>query len=83
MICYRCKNIRTCTVFQALYNMSKDFAINGCDDFDEALELKYKKLAENDELMRLIYDYFLDNLNIYDVSEEEVVRVIKRELLNL
>ena len=82
MICYRCKNVHVCSAFQTLCDVSKDFSINDCKHFDEALECKYKKLADNDDLMHLIYDYFLDKLEI-DVAEEEVVRVIRRELLKL
>ena len=82
MICYRCKRVHICPMFQRLYNASKDFSINDCKDFDEELSCKYKKLAENDDLMHLIYDYFLGQLEV-DVAEEEVVRAIKRELLNL
>lgn len=82
MICYRCKKVHDCPTFQTLYNASKDFSINDCKYFYEELSCKYKKLAENDNLMHLIYDYFLGQLEV-DVAEEEVVRVIKRELLNL
>ena len=82
MICYRCKNIHSCPLFQRLYNISKDFSINDCQGFDEALSCKYKKIAENDDLMHLIYDYFLGQVEV-DATEEEVVRVIKRALLEL
>ena len=82
MICYRCKNVHSCLTFQTLYDASKDFFINDCKNFDEALSCKYKKLAENDNLMHLIYDYFLGQVEV-DATEEEVVKVIKRELLAL
>ena len=82
MICYRCKNIHKCASFQTLYDTSKDFSINDCKHFDEELSCKYKKIAENDDLMHLIYDYFLGQVEV-DATEEEVVRVIKRELLKL
>ncbi|MBO5828812.1 MAG: hypothetical protein J6R59_10245 [Paludibacteraceae bacterium] len=82
MICYRCKKIHDCTAFQTLYNTSKDFSVNDCKHFDEELSSKYKKLAENDNLMHLIYDYFLGQVEV-DATEEEVVRVIKNALLNL
>lgn len=82
MICYRCKRGRICPLFQRLYNASKDFSINDCKDFDEELSCKYKKIAENDDLMHLIYDYFLGQVEV-NATEEEVVRVIKRELLGL
>lgn len=82
MICYRCKKIYTCPTFQRLYDTSKDFSINDCKYFDEELSCKYKKIAENDELMHLIYDYFLGQVEV-DATQEEVVRVIKRALLDL
>lgn len=82
MICYRCKRVHICPIFQRLYNASKDFSINDCKNFDEELSCKYKKLAENDDLMHLIYDYFLGQVEV-DATEEEVVRVIKKALLEL
>ena len=82
MICYRCKNVHVCPTFQGLYNASKNFSINDCKYFKEEPSCKYKKIAENDDLMHIIYDYFLGQVEI-DVTDEEVVKVIKRELINL
>lgn len=82
MICYRCKKAHTCPVLQRLYDTSKDFSINDCKNFDEEPSCKYKKIAENDNLMHLIYDYFLGQVEV-DATEEEVVRVIKKALLGL
>ena len=82
MICYRCKKVGLCPMFGKLCNISKDFAINDCKEFDEVSKYKYRHIAEHDELMHLIYDYFLGQVEV-DASEEEVVRVIKRALLEL
>ena len=82
MVCYRCKKVRTCSIFQTLYNTSANFSINDCQNFDKETSCKYRKLAENDNLMRLIYDYFLGQLEVA-ITEEVAVKAIKRELLNL
>jgi hypothetical protein len=54
--------------------MSKDFCINDCKDFDDASTYKYRKIAENDDLMKLIYDYFTGNVKGYseDVAKEAI-----------
>ena len=82
MICYHCENVKYCPTYKMLYGKSKDFSINECKDFNEVSKYKYRHIAENDELMHLIYDYFLGQVEV-DATEEEEVRVIKRELLNL
>ena len=82
MICYRCEKVGLCPIYRKLYNISKDFAINDCKEFDEVSKYKYRHIAEHDELMHLIYDYFLGQVEV-DASEEEVVRVIKKALLEL
>ena len=82
MICYYCEKVQSCPTYRKLYNISKDFSINDCKDFDEVSKYKYRHIAEHDELMHLIYDYFLGQVEV-DATEEEVVRVIKNALLEL
>lgn len=82
MICYNCKKVEGCPAFQTLYNMSKDFCINDCQNYDEIPKDKYKKIAENDDFMHLIYDYFTEQVK-GGYSNEEVVEVIKRVMYSL
>lgn len=81
MLCYHCTNASGCPTFRTLYSMSKDFCINDCRDFDDALDSTYMKIAENKDLMRLIYDYFTDNIDGY--SKEEAYEAITLVLFNL
>lgn len=82
MLCYNCDKVKTCSIYNNLCCMSNNFSIDNCKDFDEVSKYKYKRIAEHDELMHLIYDYFLGQVE-GDFPEEKVVYVIKRELLNL
>ena len=81
MICYHCTKASGCSVFRSLYSISKDFCINDCRDFDDASAYKYKKIAENDDLMRLIYDYFTGNVEGY--SEDETKKAITSTIWSL
>ena len=58
MVCYNCKNVNTCEIFLALHYMSSDFCINECKKYEDESKYKYKKIADHDDLMHLIYDYF-------------------------
>ena len=84
MICYRCEKIGGCSIFQKLYSTSKDFCINDCKDYYEAPEYKYRKIAEHDDLMRAIYDYFthqIDNKALSrEYSDEEIKEFITRAM---
>lgn len=66
MLCYSCDKIGGCHIFQKLYKTSNNFFINDCLEYVGASELKYRKIAEHDELMALIYDYFTNQI------EEEI-----------
>lgn len=85
MVCYHCKNIRSCKTFQTLYDTSKDFSINHCTNYDSAYEYRYRRIAENDDLMRLIYDYFTHQIKEDDVnlSYDEIKDIITRAMLRL
>lgn len=73
MICYKCNQAKNCAVFKKLYNMSNDFSINQCADYNESNN-KYKKIAIHDELMHFIYDYFTGQL--VGISEKEARKAI-------
>jgi hypothetical protein len=62
--------------------MSKDFSINDCRDYDAVAKYTYKKIAQNDALMRLIYDYFTGQVE-GGYSNEEVEKVITSEMWKL
>ena len=82
MICYHCRNLGTCDIFRNLYSMSNDFEINQCKHYDTANNYKYMKIAEHQDLMHLIYDYFTDNLPD-DIGEKEAKEAIIHAILYL
>ncbi len=82
MICCNCKNVLECKILRNLHSMSKDFSINECKDYDAVLKYTYRKIAENDQLMRLIYDYFTGQVE-GNYTDEQVKRTIASALLNL
>lgn len=82
MICYHCNKIGGCPTFQTLYSMSNDFCINNCNDYDEASQYKYRKIAEYDELMHAVYDYFTNNLPD-DITEKEAKKAITNAMCGL
>ena len=81
MICYNCDKTGSCTLFKCLKSTSSDFCINQCNDYKEN-NAKYKRIALYDELMSLIYDYFLDQIE-GGYTNAEAEKVIKDALLNL
>lgn len=85
MLCYTCEKAHNCPTFQTLYVMSKDFEIRDCRDYAKNSTVKYKLIAEDDELMRFFYDYFTDNLDspLHNVEDDEIRRVIRKRLLDL
>lgn len=82
MICYHCQKTRECPIFRKLYTMSKDFSINDCKDYEPVKPYKYKKIAANDALLRLIYDYFTGQVE-GGYSDEEVRKVITSAMWDL
>lgn len=84
MLCYACERVGSCTVFQTLYAMSKDFEIKDCKDYETPYTNKYKLIARNDNLMRVIYDYFTDNLKLpVNIGDEEIKIAIREVLLDM
>lgn len=79
MLCYHCENVSRCSAFQTLYSMSNDFCVNKCKDFEDSLSYSYMKIAENHDLMRLIYDYFMDILEGYskEDAEKAIISVLR------
>ncbi|MDD5901727.1 MAG: hypothetical protein PUC73_12630 [Lachnospiraceae bacterium] len=82
MLCYHCKKAEDCATFRNLYSMSTDFAINKCRNYVETEADKYKLIAENDELMKLIYDYFTHQV-VGNYTDEEVKQAITSALWSL
>lgn len=79
MICYGCQNVYTCEWVKFAYG--EKFEISNCENFSEMLELRYKHIAEHPALMKLIYDYFTDNVDGH--SLEEAKEAITREINKL
>lgn len=83
MLCYSCDKIGGCSIFQKLYKISNDFFINDCLEYVGAPELKYRKIAEHDDLMALIYDYFTNQIDSEELlgreySDEEIRDIITK-----
>ena len=79
MICYRCQHVYDCYTVRSALN--ENFEIGNCRNFSEMTEYKYKHITENEALMKLIYDYFTDNICL--LSREEAEIVITREIKRL
>lgn len=77
MLCYSCDKIGGCSIFQKLYKISNDFFINDCLEYVGAPELKYRKIAEHDDLMALIYDYFTNQIDSEELNREYSYEEIK------
>lgn len=82
MLCYTCSKVKECETFKSLARISADFSIKQCNTYDALQLLKYRKIADNDGLMHLIYDYFLDCIQ-GDYTKEEAEKVIIDCLINL
>ena len=83
MICYNCTKSNECQTFRTLYVISDDFCIKKCKDFEKTSAYKYRKIAANDDLMKLIYDYFMDTVVIDDYTDDEVKGVIRQHLMDM
>ena len=82
MICYHCAKVKDCPKFRRMYSELEDFSVNKCRDYKDEAEYKYKKIAEHDDLMHLIYDYFTEQIE-GDFSDEQIVKVITSALWDL
>ena len=82
MICYSCENIKECSLFHDLHvNCAGNFVIKKCINYDEISATKYKHIAEHDDLMALIFDYFTGNLKgqyDYDYAKECIIKALRR-----
>lgn len=85
MLCYTCERVHNCPTFQTLYAMSKDFEIRDCRDYAKNSTVKYKLIAQDNELMRFLYDYFTDNLDSCskNIEDDEIRRIIRQRMLDL
>lgn len=84
MLCNHCEKVGYCSTYYTLCTMSKDFDIKDCRNYDEASEYKYRLIARNDKLMRAIYDYFTNNLDLpKEMDDEKIKECIKTALLTM
>ena len=81
MLCYHCEKANDCSVLKELCSVSENFSINKCNNFHDSLCYSYMKIAENHDLMRLIYDYFMNLLE--GCSKKDAEEAIVRTLQNL
>lgn len=82
MLCYSCEKTGGCSIFQNLYKLSNDFFINDCLEYVEAPKFKYRKIAEHDDLMHLVYDYFTDQIDSEELGREYSYEEIKECITN-
>ena len=82
MLCYHCRYASNCSIFRELYRASNDFCINECKNYKDTKEYKYQKIAEHDDLMHLIYDYFTGKVE-GGYSEEDIKTAITIAMINL
>lgn len=76
MLCYTCEKAKDCIVYKKLLMISTDFSVKECKTYISSSARKYKKIAENDDLMRLIYDYFLDDVQ-GGILEKKLRRLLR------
>lgn len=82
MICAKCKNAIICDHIR--YAVNHDFNINNCKNFILNDIYKYIKIAEDEDLLLLIYNYFTDEEELYSLyTKEEIEKIIQREIKNL
>lgn len=79
MICHRCQHAYNCSTLR--YAFKEEFSIDSCKNFIVAPQYRYKRIADNNELMRLIYDYFTGRIEGH--SEDEVKAAITRAMYEL
>lgn len=79
MICYRCEHALTCDCIRLAFR--EKFEISNCANFSEMIEYRYKHIAKNEALLKLIYDYFTNNVDGH--SLEEAKEAITRTIIGL
>lgn len=79
MICCRCQHAYTCSTFRCAFN--EKFSIDGCERFIVAPQYRYTRIADNKELMHLIYDYFTGRID--EGREDEAKAAITRAMYEL
>ena len=83
MICINCSKALECPKFAEMRNIFgsfEDFSINKCKNFEDGY--KYRKIAEHDDLLRLLYDFFTGQIE-GDYSDEEIIESIKTVMMKL
>ena len=83
MICINCAKALECPKLAEMRNIFDrldDFSINKCENYEDVY--KYRKIADYDELLRLLYYFFTGQIE-GDYSDEEIIKSIKTAMLNL
>lgn len=82
MICYKCEDFLTCN--HPKYAFENNFTIEDCKNFSLADCYKYIKIAKNEDLLLLIYNYFTKEEELYSLyTKEEIEEKIKEIIQKL
>lgn len=78
MICAKCNNLRSCDIVNHSIN------INSCKNFILNDIYKYLKIAENEDLLLLIYNYFTNEEELYSLyTKKEIEEKIQKAIKSL
>lgn len=80
MICNKCENAAKCEHLR--YAFDNDFTIESCKYFELNKIFKYTKIAENENLMLIIYNYFTEDEELYSLYTKEEIENKIREVIN-
>lgn len=82
MNCYKCDNFLICN--HPKYAYENNFTIEDCKNFSLSDCYKYMKIAKNEELLLLIYNYFTGEEELYSLyDKEEIEETIRKAIKNL
>lgn len=78
MICAKCNNLRSCDI------VNRSININSCKNFILNDIYKYLKIAENEDLLLLIYNYFTNEEELYSLyTKKEIEEKIQKAIKSL
>lgn len=82
MICYKCDRVTDCP--HVRYIFQNNISIDGCKEFSLNKSFKYTKIANNEHLMLLIYNYFIEEEELFSMyTKEEIENKIKKVINGL
>ena len=75
MICLTCKRVFSCSLGQSAIDCGA--TITNCKTFIAQERYRHLNIAKNEELLCLIYDYFLENIDEEIVAEHNGYHGVK------